>query len=55
MNLVRRGRAGHWWHRNMLALRMGRTYDFLESLDMGEDLRPSVKYLKKYGRIKPGG
>jgi len=38
----------------MLTLRMGRTYDFLESLDMEEDLRLSVKYLEKYGRIKPG-
>jgi hypothetical protein len=50
---VTRGRAGHWWRGNVLALRMGKSYDFFESVDMQEDLKPLVRYLEEYGRTTP--
>jgi len=50
------GRAGHpgqWWG-NVLGLRMkGRSYDFYESADMEEDLKPFVTYFEEYGKVMP--
>jgi len=37
---VEAGRAGTPWCGNILALRMGRSSDFCESVDMEEDLKP---------------
>jgi len=44
------GKAGHEWCGNILALRM-RTpdeYDFYESVNMEEDLKPFVRYFEEY-------
>ena len=49
-----RGRARHPWCGNLLALRMGRSYDFYKSVDMQEDLEPLVRYLEEYGKVMPG-
>lgn len=48
------GRAGHRWCGNMLALRMGDSYDLFESADMEEDMKPLVKYFEEYGKVIPG-
>jgi hypothetical protein len=50
---VTRGRAGHQWCGNILALRMGESYDFYKSVDMKEDLKPLVSYLEEYGKVMP--
>jgi len=50
---VTKGKAGHQWCGNILALRMGRSFDDYESVDMQEDLEPLVAYLEDYGRVKP--
>jgi hypothetical protein len=42
------GRPGLRWCGNVLALRMGSTYDFFESVDMEEDLKPIVRFLEEY-------
>ena len=49
------GRAGHQWCGNILALRMmkGHSYDFYESVDMEEDLKPFVTYFEEYGKVMP--
>ena len=48
------GRAGHQWCGNLLGLRMkGHSYDFYESVDMEEDLKPFVTYFEEYGKVMP--
>ncbi|PPR04479.1 hypothetical protein CVT26_002250 [Gymnopilus dilepis] len=46
-----KGRAGHRWCGNVLALRMGRTYDFCASVDVEEDWEALVRYFEEYGRV----
>ena len=43
-------RAGHWWRGNILVLKMRKSFDLFESMDMQEDLKPLVRYLEEYGR-----
>jgi len=51
---VTEGRAGHPWCGNILGLRMkGHSYDFYESADMEEDLKPIVTYFEEYGNVMP--
>jgi len=47
------GKPGHQWCGNILAVRMGKSYDFYESVDMGEDLKPLVRYFEEYGTVMP--
>jgi hypothetical protein len=53
------GRAGHPWCGNILALRLDSSYyfkgiyDFYESVDMQEDLKPLVTYFEEYGKVMP--
>jgi len=47
------GRAGHQWCGNILALRMGISYDFYENVDMQNDLKPFVTYFEEYGKVRP--
>ena len=48
------GRAGHGWCGNILGLRMkGQSYDFYESVNMEEDLKPFVTYFEEYGNVMP--
>lgn len=42
------GRAGHQWCGNILALRMGRSYDFYDNVNMEEDLKPLIAYFEDY-------
>jgi hypothetical protein len=51
---VTKGKAGHPWCGNLLALRMEGSYDFYKSVDMEEDLKPLVTYLEEYGKVMPG-
>jgi len=44
------GKAGYKWCGNVLALRMGSSSDFYDSVDMQEDLKPFVTYLEEYGK-----
>ena len=52
---VTRGRAGHRWCGNILALRMEslESLDFFENVDMQEDLKPFVTYFEEYGKVRP--
>jgi hypothetical protein len=34
---------------------MGKSYDFYESVDMEEDLKPLVRYFEEYGKVMPVG
>jgi len=47
------GRAGHQWCGDILALRMGRSFDFYDNVDMQEDLKPFVTYFEEYGKVMP--
>jgi hypothetical protein len=49
------GRAGPQWCGNILALRMKSlySYDFYESANMQEDLKPLVKYFEEYNKVMP--
>jgi hypothetical protein len=42
------GRPGLRWCGNVLALRMGSSYDFFESVDMEEDLKSLARFLEEY-------
>jgi len=50
IDYVTGGRAGHQWCGNILALRMGRSYDLYENVDIQEDLKPLVKFFEDYGK-----
>ncbi|PPQ93092.1 hypothetical protein CVT25_003124 [Psilocybe cyanescens] len=55
---ITKGQAGHKWCGNVVALRLNRSlppysYDFYESGDMGEDLKPLITYFDEYAKVKP--
>ncbi|PPR05297.1 hypothetical protein CVT26_011633 [Gymnopilus dilepis] len=48
-----KGQAGHQWCGNILALRMGESYDYYDNVNMEEDLKALVKYFEEYNKVMP--